>query len=336
MSQFSPDNSPICAVIGTGVIGRSWARLFVQAGLSTRLYDRSAEQLRRAVEWIEADLQDAVEKGRISPEECDQQRRLLGVVRTLDEALEGADYVQESGPEELERKQQIFRTLEQSADPLAILASSTSALDMTEIAAGLQTAERCIVAHPVNPPHLVPVVEVLGGEKTAEEVVGRTMSFLKAIGQTPVRLNFYLPGFLLNRMQAALVREAINLVRCGVADVDAVDAVIRDGLGLRWALFGPFGVANTNDDQGIRGYFTRFGKAYEALGQDLELRSDLPAELLAELGEGTDRMLRGASPSRCAKWRDEMVLAIRDLKRASPGPFDSPESEESRFPRLPR
>ncbi len=177
----------------------------------------------------------------------------------LAEALEGVEYVQESGPEKLASKKAIFGELDRLAPTDAILASSTSALDMSDIAEGLPRAGRTIVAHPVNPPHVIPVVEILPGKRTAIDVVARTRAFLSAVGQSPVLLNFYVPGFLLNRMQAALVREAIHLVECGAADVEAVDAVIRDGLGLRWALLGPFGVANTNADGGIREYFGRYG-----------------------------------------------------------------------------
>src|SRR5262249_4697526 len=149
----------------------------------------------------------------------------------LDEALSGAGYAQESGPEDLSVKRAFFRELDRLANPSTILASSTSAMDMTEIASGLPGSARCIVAHPVNPPHVVPVVEVLPGKGTDPAVVSRTIEFLRAVGQTPVLMNFYVPGFLLNRMQAALLREAFQLVERGVADVDAVDAVIRDGLG---------------------------------------------------------------------------------------------------------
>ena len=153
---------------------------------------------------------------------------------------------------EIELKKAIYARLDGAAAPAAILGSSTSAHDMSEIAAGLPGAHRCIVAHPVNPPHLIPVVEILPGVKTDPDVVTRTRDFMTSVGQKPVLMNYYVPAFLLNRMQAALLKEAINLVESGVADVDSVDTVIRDGLGLRWALMGPFGVANTNADGGIR------------------------------------------------------------------------------------
>src|SRR5262249_49317709 len=145
----------------------------------------------------------------------------------LRETLAGAGYVQESGPEDLALKQSIYAQLDRLAEPDAILASSTSAMDITEIAAGLRGAAPCIVAQPANPPHVVPVVEVVPGKRTDAGVVQRTLQHLEALGQSPVLLHYYVPGFLLNRMQAALVREALSLVERGVADVAAVDAVIR-------------------------------------------------------------------------------------------------------------
>ncbi len=323
-----PERVKSCAVVGAGVIGRSWARLFLQAGLRTFLFDPSPSQIKKALEWIQSGQQRGLEQHLLTPQDVQHQHELLAICHNLDEAVELAAYVQESGPEDLSATRKIYASLEEVSQPDTILASSTSALDMSAIAAELETPERCIVAHPVNPPHLIPVVEVLGGEKTDRKVVDETMAFLRSIGQTPVLLNFFLPGFLLNRMQAALVREAINLVRCGVADVDAVDAVIRDGLGLRWALFGPFGVANTNDDEGVRGYCTKFGRAYEELSRDLDLTSRIPADLVSKLGEGTDHMVHGAPPSECAEWRDAMVAAIRALKKENPGPLARPEGED--------
>jgi 3-hydroxyacyl-CoA dehydrogenase len=239
---------------------------------------------------------------------------------TLHDALDGATYVQESGPEILAVKREIFAGLDQVAQPAAILASSVSTMDMTEIAAGLPGCARCIVAHPVNPPHVVPVVEVLGGRDTHPSVVTRTVDFLRAVGQTPVVLKRFTPGFLLNRMQAALVLEAMDLLARDVADVDAIDAVIRDGLGLRWALMGPFGVANTNADGGVREYFTRYGEGYLSLGKDLKRPRQLDADFIERVGRATDAMEHAAPRPAIRQWRDLLVRKITQLKRAVPHP----------------
>jgi 3-hydroxyacyl-CoA dehydrogenase len=227
-------------------------------------------------------------------------------------------WVQESGPERLEAKHAIFARLDQLAPPKAILASSTSALDMTAIADGLAAAPRCVVAHPVNPPHVVPVVEVVGGARTDPLVLRRAVRFLERVGQTPVLLQRYVPGFLLNRMQAALVREAVHLAKEGVATPAAIDAVIRDGLGLRWALMGPFGVGNTNADGGIREYFGRYREAFETLSQDLCPDLSLTPEIVEHVAKAVDGFWRGVPREDQQAWRDDMVLRIRDLKAAHP------------------
>jgi 3-hydroxyacyl-CoA dehydrogenase len=157
-------------------------------------------------------------------------------------------------------------------------------------------------------------VEVLPGQATDPAVVERTCAFLARVGQTPVRMHRYVPGFLLNRMQAALVAEAIRLVETGVADVAAVDAVIRDGLGLRWALMGPFGTANTNADGGVREYFTRYGPAYRALIDDLGPAPSFDPATIERIGQQTDAMTGDVPLAEQRRRRDELVRKIRALK----------------------
>ena len=306
---------PTVAVVGTGVIGRSWMRVFARAGCATRLYDRDPAQMANALALLAADLKRDVADGfetRAGASACVER---VSAHAELGEALLGSGYVQESGPEDLAKRRALYAELDRLAEPAAILASSTSAMDMTEVAAGLAGAARCIVAHPVNPPHVVPVVEVLPGKATAPEVVSRTSAFLLAVGQMPVLMKRYAPGFLLNRMQAALLREAIHLVESGVADVDAVDTVIRDGLGLRWALLGPFGVGNTNADGGVREYFARYGKAYVELMNDLGPTPAFTPEQIERWGRGTDAMAGDTPRDRLRAWRDRLVRKIRRLKQ---------------------
>ena len=297
------------AVIGVGVIGRSWLRVFTRAGCETRAWDPNAETLERALSWHDEERQrdDSTSPG---PRRCS----------SMAEALEGADYVQESGPESLERKRSIYGELDRVASPNAILASSTSAIDMSEIARDLPGASRCVVAHPVNPPHVVPLVEVLGGAKTDSAIVEQTVAVMRAVGQIPVVLNTFVPGFLLNRLQVALLREAISLVERGVADVQSVDAVVRHGLGLRWALLGPFGVANTNADGGVREYLTRFAGSLQMLMEDLGPTPRIDDELIERIGRQTDASNSSASLADVRRWRDRMVHEVVRLKNEVPQP----------------
>jgi 3-hydroxyacyl-CoA dehydrogenase len=291
------------AVVATGTIGRSWIVAFARAGCRVAAWDPNGNCLADAVAWARAQLPRAA-ADRVIP--CER----------LAACAAGADYLQENGPERLDAKQAIYRALTEVAAPRALLASSTSTLDITDISALVSTEDqaRCVVAHPVNPPHVVPVVELLGGRGTSAATVEAAARFLTAVGQRPVRLTRYVPGFLLNRLQAALVREAVHLVATGVARVDDVDAVISDGLGLRWALMGPFGVANTNADGGAREYFTRYGSSFQRLWSDLANDVRLTPDLIERIGREVDAMYPAVSRERLRAWRDEMVTALRQTR----------------------
>ncbi len=308
------------AVVGTGVIGRSWIQVFARAGCRVRAFDQNPEQLARAMAWFKADLKALRSRGEIKKREAKARWDLVEAADSLEEAVAGAGYVQESGPENLEAKRALYAEIDRHAAPRAIIGSSTSTLDMTLVAAGLTGAARCIVAHPVNPPHVVPAVEILGGTETDRKAVKRTIKFMTALGQTPILMYRFAPGFVLNRLQSALVREAVDLVRSGVCDVQAVDDSVREGLGLRWALMGPFGVANTNADHGAAEYFTRYGDSYQALWDDLKTDVRFDDDLVRRIGKQTDRMIPTSHQAQRA-WRDRMVGRIRRLKAEDPLPL---------------
>ena len=161
------------AVVGTGVIGRSWIQVFARAGCQTRIHDRDAAQVEKALAWVEQDLEEDRRAGLLSSEEAAARRSRVTAHQHLKEVVADAGYVQESGPERIELKKTLYAELDRASDPAAILGSSTSALDMTEIASGLPGARRCIVVHPVNPHHVVPVVEVLPGKKPSLRLCSR-------------------------------------------------------------------------------------------------------------------------------------------------------------------
>jgi 3-hydroxyacyl-CoA dehydrogenase len=188
------------AVVGAGTIGAGWRRLFERAGLDVLVFDPDPSRSTTA---------------------------------SLAEAVVRADWVQESGPEELAGKRAVFAELDRLAPPGAILASSTSALPMTEIARDVAHPERCVVAHPTNPPDVVPLVEIVPGERTSEATVRAAVDFLRGVGQTPVVCRTEIHGFVLNRLQMALLREALHLHREGVASAADIDRVVTDGLALR-------------------------------------------------------------------------------------------------------
>jgi 3-hydroxyacyl-CoA dehydrogenase len=186
----------------------------------------------------------------------------------LAEALDGADLAQENGPEQLEVKRELFAELDRLADPRTILASSTSAIQCSLFTADLPGRARCLVAHPVNPPHLVPVVELSGAPWTDPSVIARARAIFEGIGQAPVTVLKEADGFILNRLQAALLAEAFRLVEEGYVTPQDLDVTVKDGLGLRWAFMGPFETIELNAPGGIPDYCSRYGGFFRRLASD--------------------------------------------------------------------
>ncbi len=302
-------------IVGTGVIGRGWIRIFTRAGCRVQTYDADPVQARKALSWVEADLNRDVADGFITAQQAQVCSSLITVNPKLEQALEGVQYVQESGPEKLEIKRKIFSRMDVIASPDVMLASSTSALDIEDIAGQLPGARRCFTAHPFNPPHLLPAVEMMPTRATDPVLLQQAIEFLRNVGQKPVKLNFFIPGYLANRIQAAVVREAIHLVQSGVADVEAVDTVISEALGLRWAIFGNFGTNNTNADGGVREYYRRFGQAYISIMEALDnTPPSFDEQMIENIGRGLDAMEGDAPISEICRWRDRMIFKIRKLK----------------------
>ena len=303
-------------LVGTGVIGRGWIRVFAEAGAEVRLYDQDASQPPRTMEWLKGDLALDEKDGFLAAGASQAILGRVSVVADLKRALADADYVQESAPERLEVKQAVFRELDRLAEPETILASSTSALDIGEIAGGLRGERRCVMAHPFNPPHILPVVEMLAAPRTDPKVFEQACRWLAACGQVPVRMKRYVRGFLGNRIQSALIREAMLLVEEGVAEPDAVDAVIRDGLALRWATIGNFGANHSNADGGIEEYFGRYGDAYRSMFADLKNdspRFDQPT--LRKIGKMVENREGVKDVAGLLRRRDVLVKKLRRMRR---------------------
>lgn len=321
---MNPPTIKNVALVGAGIIGRGWIPVFTKAGCRLRIYDKDSSQAQRALTWLENELKLDIDDGFIDADEAEKRLKLISLHDDLVDTLAGAGYIQENCPEDLSLKKSIFFNIDQIADEKAIIASSTSGLDINQIADGLKGASRCITAHPCNPPHVIPVVEVLTTQEADSFTINRAVEFLVSLGQKPVLLKFYVLDFLLNRIQSAVVREAIHLVESGVAEVDAVDTVICEGLGLRWALLGPFGVNNTNADGGIREYYKIYGESYKTSMADLD--SSPPSfnpEMIEKIAQAVDTMEGYASISSTCRWRDRMVRKIRDLKEKDPHPRNS-------------
>src|SRR6476661_2651234 len=218
------------AIIGTGLIGRAWAMVFARAGHSVKIWYNETNAAANALTLIEEALNEQKHYGLIA-EEAQNVRNRITAVATLREALADADYVQENTAERVDVKKQVYAQMDAAAQPECILASSTSTIPTSVFSEGLAGRHRCIVAHPVNPPHVVPVVELSPAAWTAPEVVARARALHEAAGQVPIVVNKEIQGFILNRLQGALLAEAFRLYADGYASAEDIDKTVRDGLG---------------------------------------------------------------------------------------------------------
>lgn len=252
-------------IIGAGAIGRSWAIVFARAGYDAILWGRDQSRLDQALATIDDQLDWLTEAGII---EGDPQDIRDGIIATTDlgQALDGAVYVQENLPENLGIKREIFLRLDQATDETVPIGSSTSGIPSSRFTEDLAGRARCLAAHPVNPPHLIPVVELAPAPWTEPEITDRVRTLLKAVGQKPVVLKRETPGFLLNRLQGALANEAFRLVAEGYASPEDVDAAIADGLGLRWSFMGPFETLDLNSLDGLDRFARDFADLFYEIG----------------------------------------------------------------------
>jgi 3-hydroxyacyl-CoA dehydrogenase len=296
------------AVVGTGVIGASWAAHFLAHGLDVVATDPAPG----AEERLRADV--AAHWPVLQPVAGAAPDRLTFTPDPAAAAAE-ADFVQENGPEREDVKRALYAALDEAARPDVVLASSSSGMLPSVIARGCpRHPERVVIGHPFNPPHLIPLVEVVPGEKTGEEAIQRALAFYTAVGKKPIRLRQELPGHVANRLQAALWQEAYSLVDRGVATVADIDTAIAHGPGLRWAVIGPFLTQHLSGGPGgIAHNLEHLGPPIEAWWRDLGQVSITP-ELIAKLASGVDDELAGVDPAELIARRDAVLTALLAAK----------------------
>ncbi len=251
------------AVVGVGLIGRAWAAIFARAGWTVRITDPHAPTLAAAPALIRDELHALTRHGLAT--DPDGAAARVNVAESLADCVKDAEFVQENGPENVEQKIAIFGELDRLAPPNAILASSTSAIVASRFTEYLPGRARCLVGHPVNPPHLIPLVELCGAQWTAPDTIVRARDIYAAIGQVPVTINREINGFVLNRLQGALLAEAFRLVGYGYISAEDLDHTVKDGLGLRWSFLGPLETIELNAPGGIPDYCARYTGFYKEL-----------------------------------------------------------------------
>jgi L-gulonate 3-dehydrogenase len=302
------------AVIGGGIIGASWALVLARAGLAVTIYERTPELAATLVQRIG----DAAEASRQVAPEVSTAAIIarLKVVGEIEAALPGAGWVEECVSEDRDLKAEIFARLDRASDPGAILASATSGIPASRFTADLPGRARCLVAHPATPPHLLPVIEVVPAAFTAPETTDRAFAFLRRVGLSPVLIAREVDGFVMNRLQGALLVEMLRLIGEGVVSPDGADKIIGDGFGLRWAFMGPLEGVDLNAPGGIADYLGRYGGIFERLvvergGKGPVVTPEIVARLEADMRPRLS--LQKLAERRAA--RDRRIAALRALRR---------------------
>ena len=310
-----PSDSMNTAIVGAGFIGRAWAISFARAGANVRLWDQAEGAAAKAIDYISGVLEDLAGNDLLIGQSPAAVLARISPAATLDDALAEATHVQENTPEVLETKIAVFQKLDAAARPDAVLASSTSALLPSRFTEGLKGRGRCLVVHPINPPYLIPAAEVVPAPWTTSETVERTRNFLVAAGHAPLVMKKELDGFIMNRMQGALLEEAFRLVADGYASVEDVDVGIRDGLALRWSFMGPFETIDLNAPGGVRDYVERYQGIYEKLFPQMQRRVDWNGPVMATVEPERRKLVPAEKLQDRQVWRDRRLMALAAHKR---------------------
>jgi len=294
-------------VIGAGLIGQSWAVVFARAGYSVNLTDAYPAKLDEARTNLGA---------RRNGNGSSREAGLIEFCSTLKEAVAGVDLVQECGPEDVQIKRNIFTDLDQFAPEGTILASSSSSIVCSLFTEVLPGRHRCLIAHPLNPPHLAPLVELCGAPWTSPQTIAAAKAIYEDVGQAPIVITKEIEGFVLNRLQAALLAEALRLVGDGVVSAGDLDKTVSEGLGLRWSFLGPFGTIELNAPGGIGDYLQRYGSAFQRITATPPPPDVWGPENIRRVVESWG--MRPAPEALAARsaWRDRRLEALRHHKQS--------------------
>ena len=298
------------AIVGTGLIGASWAAQYLASGFDVVATDPAAN--------AEANLRKGVDEAwnllTVMGLASGASRDRLTFTADMKEAVSKADFVQENVPERPLLKAKVFAQMDEATPADSILASSASGITMDIIQSSCKHPERCVIGHPFNPPHVVPLVEVVGGAKTSEAVIERTMTFYASIGKKPIRLRKAVPGHVGNRLQLALYREVLYLIQQGVVSVEDADIAVSYGLGLRWGVMGPSLQWHLGGGAGgIHHFVEHFMDGFVGLMRKLEMPDVTPA-LMQTIIDGVLKEANGQSIEQLAEAENKVVLELLALR----------------------
>ncbi|MER8595793.1 3-hydroxyacyl-CoA dehydrogenase [Mesorhizobium sp. M1182] len=309
------------AIVGSGFIGRAWAISFARAGHDVRMWDQAPAAASGARDYIAGVLGDLAANDLLRGQAVDTVLGRIIIVEELGEALADAVHVQENTPENLEVKRDVFSRIDALSGPQAVIASSTSALLPSRFTDHLEGRHRCLVVHPINPPYLIPAAEVVPAPWTSAETVERTRAFLVEAGHAPLVMKRELDGFIMNRLQGALLEEAFRLVADGYASVEDVDTGLRDGLALRWSFMGPFETVDLNAPGGVRDYVERYQAIYSNIFPQMLRRVDWAGEVMETVEAERRKRLPREELGERQVWRDRRLMALAAHKKKSDQEF---------------
>ncbi len=294
------------AVVGAGLIGQAWAIAFARANHPVSLHDHDPAAARAAKDAIAEKCRALAARDLLGGQSSDDLCARISHAETLHETVADAIHIQENTPEDATIKAGVFAQLDALSSPGAVIASSSSALLPSQFTRGLDGADRCLIAHPLNPPHLIPAVEIVPGPATSRETVSRTVELMRDIGQSPVTTTREVEGFIMNRLQGALLDEAFSLVDKGLASVEDIDTAVRDGLARRWVFMGPFQTIDLNAPGGVSDFIDRYGPAYDHIGAERPNR----ARWEGRLRETVTAACAGRDRAALSNQRDDRLAAL--------------------------
>jgi L-gulonate 3-dehydrogenase len=288
--------------------------VFARGGHDVVLWDQDPAQVERALAHIARTLPEMAEAGLIDDASA-TLARVSGAV-TLAEAVKGVGFIQENIVERAEPKQKLFAELERVAPPDAIISSSTSAIMPSIIFGALATRQRCLVSHPLNPPHLAPIVELCGGDFTAPETIERARAFMTGCGMSAIVVKREIEGFILNRLQLAVLNEAFRLIAEDFVTSEDLDKTIKDGLALRWSFMGPIETIDLNAPNGIADYLERYGPTIRRVGDSQAAAKPWPGDIGMKLDAERRAVVPKEKLGDATAWRDRRMMALAAHKRA--------------------
>jgi L-gulonate 3-dehydrogenase len=305
------------AVVGGGSIGVGWSVVFARAGRSVRVYEPDQSRRKRVRTELLRVLASLGEFGLVS-ESVSAIASRVEVTSDLETTLSAASYVAECAPEDLRLKRELFQIFGDIAPDDAPLASSSSAICPSAITAGLAAARQCLVAHPANPPYLLAVVELVPGPLTEGLILDRAESLLASVRMSPVRLRREIEGFVFNRLQGAVLREAYRLVDEGVVDAADLDRLMREGLGRRWSVLGPFETAELNTRGGVEVHAERLGATYARMSREESSPRPWSPELVSTVSKAVQQRFPREHWDEHVNWRDRALMALEVFRNANP------------------